>query len=114
MDYPRTEEQIASYETYWEKLFEGRVPLEEWISACRYLHNLRQVAIDRAAAFDTDGDGIISLTEFEEIMKIAIIHAPKLQGLTYGDFVTEADTNKDGKVSIEELAGWMETHVNLA
>jgi len=28
--------------------------------------NLRQVAIDRAAAFDTDGDGIISLTEFEE------------------------------------------------
>jgi len=114
MDYPRTEEQIAVYETYWDKLFEGRIPLEEWISTCRNLHNLRRITIDRAAAFDTDGDGIISLTEFEEIMKIAISHDPKLKGLTYADFVTEADTNKDGKVSIEELAGWMETRVNLA
>jgi len=47
--------------------------------------------------------GLMSLT--------ASLHDPKLKGITYADFVTEADTNKDGKVSIKELAGWMETHM---
>jgi len=113
MDYPRTAEQLASYELYWNLNFEGKIPLEDALSSIRNSHSLRQLFIDRAAVYDTDRNGIITADEFEELLKIAVIHEPKLQNTTFEDFLTEADTNKDGQVSIEECGAWLEKHANI-
>jgi len=56
-----------------------------------------------AAVFDKDGNGFISEDEYEEVVKVIKAHDPIFKELSFEEFVKEADTNKDGKVDVEEL-----------
>jgi len=52
------------------------------------------------------------LTSLPNFLKILVANDQKLKGTSFEDFLQEADANKDGKVSIEECATWMDQYVN--
>ena len=108
MDYHRTPEQVAVYIKNWEDRYNEVIPLSEFMAICESFHDTSGIARNRAAVFDKNGDGFISDDEFEEVMQLLLSHDPRLKRTSFEDFVASADTNKDGKVSVDELAVWLE------
>jgi len=66
-----------------------------------------------AEAYDKDKNGYISRDEFEELLKILVANDPKLKNTSFEEFLVAADANKDGKVSIDECAAWIEKYVKM-
>ena len=113
MKYERTPEQIAAYQKYWDEKGGGKIPLADALKGFTTVHSTsKYFAETYAAKFDTDGDGFISADEFKPILELMASHDPKIAGISFEEFINEADTNHDGKVSIEECAGWIEKHTN--
>jgi len=77
------------------------------------MHDNSEVARVRAAVFDTNADRFISQHEFKELMELMVTREPRVQGTSFDDFVKSADANKDGKVSIEECAQWIDRVLKL-
>jgi len=50
----------------------------------------------------------ITKEELGALLEVVCKHDPKLAGTTVEQFVKEADTDPDGKVSIEECARWIQ------
>jgi len=98
MEYPRTPEQVAAYQEYWEKNCGGILTMEAFVSSASSIYSTTQYARDYAVMFDKDGMGTISKDEFETLMGLLVKHGLKLEGKTFADFVTEADIDHDGKV----------------
>lgn len=61
---------------------------------------------------DRDKDGFIDESEFKCIVAMLLIHDPSFPTVNYKTFVEEADTNKDGKVSIDEAVEWFSKNAN--
>ena len=110
MDFRRSPEQHSAYEKYWDSHFGGRIPLQEAILIFKSLHEIRKWFRVLAAHFDRNKDGFIDAGEFKDVLELSVTHDPTLAGLTYEQFVKEANVNNDGRVSIEQCADWMENH----
>jgi Ca2+-binding EF-hand superfamily protein len=41
-------------------------------------------------------------------MSYFLTHDPTLSPTTYGELLRQADTNKDGKISVAELQAWIQ------
>lgn len=82
-------------------------------NAVRTLHDPSLAAMFHAKKFDKNGDGFIQENEFLSLLELMITHEPKLTGKVFTDFVIEADTNKDGKVSIQECADWIAKYMKF-
>jgi Ca2+-binding EF-hand superfamily protein len=108
MRYERSPEQVQGYAEYWNKHNNGRLQMEEYLDLCATTHRTSVLSYVNALRADKDKNGIITMEEFVDILKLMAVHDPKLGGKTYEDFVREADTHKNGKVSLDECAAWIE------
>ena len=115
MRYERTPEQIAAYQKYWDEHGGGKFTLTEVTSGLKSIHSTtKYFSTLYAARLDKDGDGFINAEEFKPILELFAIHDPTIAGISYEEFIKQADTNKDGKVSIEECTRWIEKHLASA
>jgi len=86
--------------------------MAEFLNTMRNIHDTPKWMKARAACWDKNGDGFISLEELEEFLTYTASHDPRVTGVDYETFVKEADTNADGKVSIDEFCTWIEKHLS--
>jgi len=109
MGYPRTKEQAQAYADFHRKQFGGIVTLDKILSDISVIHETSKLAKSYAEHIDLDKSGTIEVEEFGELMKLLTVHDPRLGGakVSFEEFVSQADKNKDGKVSIEECAEWV-------
>ena len=111
MRYERTPEQILAYQKYWDEKGGGKLTLSEATRALKSVHSTsKYFAQTYAAKFDTDGDGFISADEFKPMLELMASHDPTIAGISFEEFMEQADTNHDGKINIEECAQWIEKH----
>ncbi|MBE1536284.1 EF-hand domain-containing protein [Actinomadura algeriensis] len=54
---------------------------------------------------DVDGDGYISIPELQNLMRALGLGVDQTRAV---ELVVESDTNRDGKISLEEFAALME------
>ena len=114
MRYKRTPEQNAAYKKYWDLLFGGRIPLNIWLLIFKAIHERKKWYLVAATHLDTNKNGFIDPEDFKYMLDLTLAHDPTVAGLTYEQFVQEADLNEDGKVSIEESAEWIEKRASAA
>jgi Ca2+-binding EF-hand superfamily protein len=109
--YTRTDAQSKKYVEYVEEVFGGRLELKDFIDYMRTQHDPAQILLKYAQDFDKDKDGFISAEEFKYGIGTLEIHDPSVKtgSVSYEDLLREADSNNDGKISIEELAAWLKT-----
>ncbi|OXA49759.1 Caltractin [Folsomia candida] len=84
LGYRCTPEQFSEYEIMWIGAFEGKIPLDVFAALMVALDDNGQLMKILVTALDRDKDGVVSEGEFQAI----------------------ADTDKDGKVSIDEAVEW--------
>ena len=106
-NWPRTPEQLSAYKAYWDGNFEGRAPFAVLLGILKTCHMAGPWLRGYVKACDKNGDGFIQKDEFELLFKIFELHFPGIKK-TFEDFVAEADSNRDGKVSIDEAVAWHE------
>ena len=109
MRYERTPEQVLAYKDYWDRAF-GKVYLDHFMANMKVIHSMSLFCRELALRFDTNKNGLIDKEEFEPLLKLISAQDPAVASISYEEFVKEADTNLDGKVSIEECARWVEKH----
>jgi len=107
--HTRTPEQYATYTRYWDEHFGGKCLLDRILEFARAMHDPVSVARICANTADKNGDGEISEQEFVTLLEILISHNPELTGTSYKDFQSKADTDLDGRVSIDECVAWIES-----
>jgi len=110
--YPRTQKQLMAYKDLLDKTYGGIYTMDLFVEAAKRIHSSSEVARFRAEQYDLDGNGYISAEEFVELMEFMTIHDPSLPKTNFEQFVKQADTDKDGKVSIDECAKWIEANTN--
>ena len=76
----------------------------------KVMHSMSLFFREVALKFDTNKNGLIDKDEFEPLLKLISIQDPAVSNISFEEFVKEADTNLDGKVSIEECVHWIEKH----
>jgi len=113
MNFERTPEQTAGYKKFFDDNLGGVIALSDFINRASVIHDSKKMVQVAARAFDKNGDGFISADEFTELMKVMRIHDPKMKNVPFEKFLKEADTNKDGKVSIEECNEWISKNINI-
>ena len=106
----RSPEQISAYQKHWDLHFGGRVPLSETILIFKAVHERKKWFLTCAAHLDVNRNGFINAEDFKPLLEMTVVHDPTVAGLTFQEFVQEADVNQDGRVSIEECADWIEKH----
>ena len=77
------------------------MPADVAINILRTYHEKLLWVREYVSACDKSGDGFIVRVEFEFLIQIYQLHYPVLINKAYDEFVAEADTNRDGKVSID-------------
>lgn len=108
LGWPRSPAQTQAYIDYWNKFFDGVIPLPFLLQICRHLHDSLQLMREAVKECDKDGNGYISKDEFGLLLSYLVIHDPNVKSTPFDQFVKEADTNKDGLVSIDECVAWVE------
>jgi len=110
----RTPEQIQAYIEHGNKHFDGRMNWNLTVNILKNLHQTDTALKAFAENCDKDGDGFITEDEFADLLALIKSHDPELEkiGISFEDFVKEADKNKDGKVSIEECTQWLRNKMN--
>ncbi|OXA41465.1 Parvalbumin beta [Folsomia candida] len=90
----------------WDGPFGGVIPLDvfadKWVARGDDVEMMRILI----HAMDRDKNGFVDSDEFHTITNTLFAHNPSFRKTDYGKFVVEADTNQDGKVSIEETVVW--------
>ena len=77
------------------------------------MHDTVAVTKYCVSIYDKDNDGCISEDEFKGMLDILISFYRRLKGTSLQEFLLEADTNKDGKVDIQECAMWFAARAKL-
>jgi len=108
------DDQVKAYQGYWDKHFKGRMYCEKMLNIMRNVHQNGTYLRALAENCDQDGNGFISEDELSSLLDMMRIKDPSLTeaGMSFENFVKQADANKDGKVSIEECKDWMEKSTN--
>jgi len=112
MGYSRTEEQVLAYQEHFQTYHGGVLTLKEFLEVAATLHKTRLFAKEYASKFDTNGSGFISAEEYAMLMTVLVKHDPRLPKKSFEEFLAEADTNQDGKVSLEECSQWIEENLD--
>jgi len=109
IEFERTPEEMATVAQYWEKTTGGHiVTFQSFMGALTSIHDRVEMAKFFARSADKDGNGFISSEEFEDLLTaLRVSNKITLDSISFEDFVKAADTNKDGKISIEECADWI-------
>jgi len=105
--FGKTDEEIKLAQDFWAKHSGGIIKWDNFMDMAKAAHDMGEASQVMARIVDKDGDGFISSDEFDELFKCMKIHDERLRELSFSDFVTEADINQDGKVSIDECADWI-------
>ncbi|OXA54845.1 calmodulin [Folsomia candida] len=102
-----TPEQFQGYENYSNKLLDGRFPLDLCIKSLGSVDDAEELLKIHITAMDKDKDGFIDENEFKTILVTLRTHmGHDYPNVDYAQFVKEADTNQDGKISIDEAVEW--------
>lgn len=104
--YACTPEQFVEYEKIWAGPFEGLVPLDVFAALMVALDDNAKLMRILITALDKDKNGFISESEFKATVTVLLSHNPAFPKVDYETFLHEADTNKDGKISIDEAVTW--------
>lgn len=107
MNYDRPPDQLKMLMQFYDKYNEGKLPFTVYVDAIAHAHDMRYSAKITATMADTDGNGFISADEYHDMYELLLMHNPKLKAIPFETFLQEADTNKDGLVSIEECLEWL-------
>ncbi|OXA48266.1 Calmodulin-like protein 4 [Folsomia candida] len=106
--YIYTPEQLKEYENYSNRLLGGRFPLDLIVKSLAFIDDAEELLKIHINALDQDKDGFIDESEFKTILITLRAHMGQgdYANVDYAQFVKEADTNKDGKISIDEAVEW--------
>ncbi|OXA41473.1 Calcineurin subunit B [Folsomia candida] len=110
LDFSCTEDQMAGYLTFLRDCHGGKLPLEVGIASLGVADDAREVMRVHIHALDRDRDGFVDEFEFKATVQLCLLHDPSLAKVNFNKFVEEADTDKDGKVSIAEATEWFCEH----
>lgn len=101
-----TPEQIAQYIVFWNACFDGKAPMDVMVDALANQNDAAQCMKACITGCDKNKDGFIDEEEFKVVVGMILTHDPDFPKVDFTRFAEEADTNKDGKVSIEEAVEW--------
>ncbi|KAJ6646341.1 hypothetical protein Bhyg_01552 [Pseudolycoriella hygida] len=104
--FPKPEETYKKYVEYWEACGE-RAELTQIMKYIQNSHNSCLLMNEYLLLFDRNNDGFISEEEFRFGMETLRVHDPRVKDISYEDFLKQADTNKDGKISVAECREWL-------
>ncbi|OXA49820.1 troponin C, skeletal muscle [Folsomia candida] len=104
--YSASKEQRDAYVTLFREGYNGKLILDLLVSLLGSIDDPKVLLKIHVTALDKDKDGFIDESEFKTIVKALLVHDPSVPKVDFTKFVTEADTNKDGKVSIDEAVEW--------
>jgi Ca2+-binding EF-hand superfamily protein len=108
MNWPRTEAQIKKYIENFQKFNDGVLLMSDYLSYLRVQHDPDLYLTTMVQACDLDNNGFISAEEFKFVLINLLTHDPTLSATTYDELLRQADTNKDGKISVAELEAWIQ------
>ena len=110
MRFKRSPEELLLCQNFWDKNFGGQISLDNCFALVKSVHKTSHFFREAASTVDKNKNGQIDADEFKDVLEIILTIDPGVKSLTYEQFVQEADTNRDGKVSIQECADWIEKH----
>ncbi len=100
-------EGYQSHVNYVDKVLGGRITSTQIMKYIGAQHDPRLLMNEYLLTFDTDNDGYISKEEFEFGITDVRAHDPRIKHISYENFMKEADTNGDGRVSVTECKNWL-------
>ncbi|XP_021964811.1 calcium-binding protein 2-like [Folsomia candida] len=111
---PTTPEQAEAYKNYFRVPYGDELArVSDIIKVFESLHDIQAYCLTVAKHFDKNGDGLISADEYEAGVAAMKAFDPGLFGekgkFKFDELIKKADTNKDGKLQVEELAAWFST-----
>lgn len=112
--YNKPIETYQAYIDYADKMLDGRFELAQTVRYLLASHDSRQLMNEYLLNFDKNNDGYVSKEEFEFGMRTLRYHDPRTKDISYENFLKEADTNKDGKISVAECKEWLDKNVKLS
>ncbi|OXA37609.1 Parvalbumin alpha [Folsomia candida] len=104
--YISTPEQVATYANMWAGPFEGKIRLDIFAPIMGAVADDVELLRIFVHALDRNKDGFVDNEEFATIVEVLLIHNKDFPRVDYKTFAVEADTNKDGKISIDEAIAW--------
>ncbi|OXA36969.1 uncharacterized protein LOC110862756 isoform X2 [Folsomia candida] len=104
--YICTPEQFTGYVNLWITNYNGIIPMDVIAKLVASIDDNVELMRIHVTAGDRDKNGFIDEAEFKNIVPVLLAHNPDFPRVDYEDFVKQADTNKDGKVSIDEAVEW--------
>ncbi|OXA38843.1 probable calcium-binding protein CML13 [Folsomia candida] len=104
--YSYTTEQRDAYITFFRDSHDSKILVEVLVAALGAIDDSKELMRIHVTALDKDKDGFIDESEFKSIIPFLLSHDPSFPKVKFDKFVEEADTNKDGKVSIGEAVEW--------
>lgn len=104
-------ETYQKHTEYVDKILGGRIELTQIIKYLRTEHDPRLLMNEYLLTFDRDNDGYVSKDEFEFGMEDIKVHDPRVKHISYENFLKEADTNKDGRISVSECKEWIKKNL---
>ncbi|OXA48387.1 uncharacterized protein LOC110855326 [Folsomia candida] len=106
LNYASTPEQVATYKAMWAGPFGGVIPLEVFAPIMGAVSDDVELMRIFITAIDKDKNGFIDADEFKTVVLVLLIHNPNFPKVDYDKFVVEADTDHDGRISIDEAVVW--------
>ncbi|OXA48705.1 probable calcium-binding protein CML20 [Folsomia candida] len=104
--YTYTAEQMVAYEKFLNEVHNGKLDLDIAINSLGVVDDTKELMRTHIEALDLNKDGVIDEVDFKAIVELMLAHDPAFPKVDYEKFVEEADTAKDGKVSIDEAVEW--------
>lgn len=108
--FVKPQEAYLKYVEFTDKVLGERFELKLILQYFRAQHDPSLQMNEYMLSFDRDNDGYITKEEFEYGMETIRVHDPRIKNISYYfiyNLLKEADTNKDGKLSVAELRAWL-------
>jgi len=107
MKWERTQEQIDVYVDCVERALGGRMTITQYLQYFTTQHDKHDLFRVYVENMDLNKDGFISPEEFKLCWHILKTHDPTIAVIDFEELLEQADTNKDGKLSNDELVAWL-------
>lgn len=111
INFNKSVDVCKKHTEFVEKILGGRITSTQIMKYLRTEHDPRQLMDEYLKTFDRNNDGYISKEEFEFGIEDIRVHDPRVKHTSYEDFLKQADTNKDGRVSVAECRDWFNKYL---